>query len=265
MFSSEAISAPCSSTDDSIPYESIPCSKQAEHVDSRLDSVWEYLTSLQRPEGLSDDQYTGFICYCLNFFVDESSHLWRKDVQGCHRLVIPKACQISVIRKCHDQMSHKGIWATTALIQERFWWPKLNGDVKWFLQTCHLCQLCQMEKLRIPPVVAEPLGLFTKCYIHMMEMPLSGGFKYLIHSHCLSSAYPKFHKLRRQTGDAIATWIFIDILCHWGALQEIITNNGTPFLKALDILAKRYGIHHITISTYNSQAAGVIEQQHFNV
>ncbi|KAJ3978467.1 hypothetical protein F5890DRAFT_1371709, partial [Lentinula detonsa] len=30
-------------------------------------------------------------------------------------------------------------------------------------------------------------------------------------------------------------------------------------------LAKRYGIHHITISPYNSQAAGVIERKHYDV
>ncbi|KAJ3911131.1 hypothetical protein F5877DRAFT_25405, partial [Lentinula edodes] len=30
-------------------------------------------------------------------------------------------------------------------------------------------------------------------------------------------------------------------------------------------LAKRYGIRHITISAYNSQAAGVIEQKHYDV
>ena len=39
------------------------------------------------------------------------------------------------------------------------------------------------------------------------------GFKYLVHGRCSSSAYPEFRKLRRQTGDAIATWIFEDILC----------------------------------------------------
>lgn len=48
-------------------------------------------------------------------------------------------------------------------------------------------------------------------------------------------------------------------------MAEIVTDNGSPFVKALDILAKRYRIHHIRISTYNSQAAGVIERRHFNV
>jgi len=162
-------------------------------------------------------------------------------------------------------MGHKGIWATTALIRERFWWPRIINDVKWYIRTCHLCQLRQTDKFRIPPVVAEPLGLFAKCYMDVMEMPASGGFKYIVHGRCSSSTYPEFRKLRRQTGDAIATWIFEDLLCRWGSLREIVTDNGTPFLRALEILAKRYGIHHITISGYNSQAAGVIERKHYDV
>lgn len=162
-------------------------------------------------------------------------------------------------------MGHKGVWATTASIRERFWWPRIVDDAKWFIRTCHLCQLRQTDKFRIPPVVAEPLGLFSKCYMDVMEMPSSGGFKYIVHGRCSSSVYPEFCKLRRQTGNAIANWIFEDILCRWGSLRKIVTDNGTPFLRALNILAKWYGIHHITISPYNSQAAGVIERKHYNV
>lgn len=167
--------------------------------------------------------------------------------------------------ECHDKMGHKGTWAMTASIHEHFWWPRVIDDVKWFIRTCHLCQLRQMDKFRIPPVVAEPLGLFSKCYMDVMEMPSSGGFKYIVHGRCSSSAYPEFQKLRHQMGEAIATWIFEDILCSWGSLCEIVTDNGTPFIRALDILGKRYGIHHITISPYNSQAAGVIEWKHYDV
>ncbi len=39
-------------------------------------------------------------------------------------------------------------------------------------------------------------------------------------------------------------------------------DNGPTFLATLEILAAQYDIHHIAISTYNSQAQGVIEQRH---
>ena len=41
-----------------------------------------------------------------------------------------------------------------------------------------------------------------------------------------------------------------------------MTDNGTAFVAALDLLAGRYGIKHIRISAYNSHANGIVEHQH---
>ena len=51
----------------------------------------------------------------------------------------------------------------------------------------------------------------------------------------------------------------------WGALAEIVTDNGPAFVQALDVLADRYNIQHIHISPYNSQANGVVEWRHLDV
>jgi len=57
-------------------------------------------------------------------------------------------------------------------------------------------------------------------------------------------------------------FLFEDVLCRWGAVKEIVTDNGTPYVTALDWLADRYGICHICISPYNSHANGIVERQH---
>jgi hypothetical protein len=59
-----------------------------------------------------------------------------------------------------------------------------------------------------------------------------------------------------------AAFIFEDLLCRWGAIEEIVTDNGSAFVATLDTLANRYGIHHIRISAYNSRANGIVEHQH---
>jgi hypothetical protein len=68
-----------------------------------------------------------------------------------------------------------------------------------------------------------------------------------------------------ETGRTIGAFIFEEILCRWGAVEQIVTDNGTAYVAALDWLAERYGIHHIRISPYNSQANGVVEWQHRTV
>jgi hypothetical protein len=68
-----------------------------------------------------------------------------------------------------------------------------------------------------------------------------------------------------ETGRTLGAFIFKEILCCWGAVKEIITNNGTAYVTTLDWLASRYGINHICISAYNSQANGIVEWQHYTI
>ena len=65
--------------------------------------------------------------------------------------------------------------------------------------------------------------------------------------------------LRVENASTISSFIFEDILCQWGAVSEIITDNGPSFIQALELLAKKHGIQHICISPYNSQANGIVE------
>jgi transposase InsO family protein len=63
----------------------------------------------------------------------------------------------------------------------------------------------------------------------------------------------------------LRAFIFEEILCYWGTVKEIITDNGTAYIATLDWLASRYGINHIHISTYNSQVNSIIERQHYTI
>ena len=79
------------------------------------------------------------------------------------------------------------------------------------------------------------------------------------------TSYPEGRATTSDSGKVIADFIFQDLLCRWGALEEIVTDNGQPYINALEILSKRYGINHIRISGYNSRANGIVESKHFDV
>jgi hypothetical protein len=81
----------------------------------------------------------------------------------------------------------------------------------------------------------------------------------------LLSSYPEHQKLQKENRSTIGTFIFEEILCHWGVLEEIITDNSPVFIEALNWLAEQYRIHHIRISPYNSQVNGIVECHHLDV
>jgi hypothetical protein len=133
------------------------------------------------------------------------------------------------------------------------------GDVVWYVRSCHLCQVQQTRKLVIPPVVATPALLFTKVFINTMHMPKSNSFQYIVQGRCSLSYDPEFRMLRKELSRALGDWIYKDILCRWGSLHEIVTDNGAPFLAVLA------HINHIHISGYNSCTNSLIERSHFDV
>ena len=98
-----------------------------------------------------------------------------------------------------------------------------------------------------------------------MHLPYSGGFSYIVQGCCSLTHYPEYHMLCKETAQALGDWIFQDILCHWGTLVEIVSNNGKPFVAALAHLEQRYHIKNIRISGYNSKANGIVERSHFDV
>jgi hypothetical protein len=95
-----------------------------------------------------------------------------------------------------------------------------------------------------------------------MFMLLTQGFRYIVQARCSLTAWPEWHALRKETGCTIGSFIFEEILCRWGAVEELITNNGLAYVTTLDWLADKYGICHIQISAYNSQVNGIVERQH---
>ena len=57
--------------------------------------------------------------------------------------------------------------------------------------------------------------------------------------------FVEFRALRAETAVTLSEWLFQDILCRWGTISEIVTDNGPAFVKALDYLKKKYHIVHI--------------------
>jgi hypothetical protein len=75
-----------------------------------------------------------------------------------------------------------------------------------------------------------------------MYMPHAGGYRYIIQARCSLTAWPKWCALHVKTSHMIGAFIFEEILCQWGAVREIVTDNGSAYIAALDWLADRYGI-----------------------
>jgi transposase InsO family protein len=95
-----------------------------------------------------------------------------------------------------------------------------------------------------------------------MFMPLVQGYRYIVQARCSLISWPEWRKLKKENGRTLGAFIFEEILCRWGGLEEIVTDNGPAMLAALEWLSEKYHINHIRISAYNSKANGIVERSH---
>ena len=233
--------------------------KQLTH-DDVIQNIEAYLRSLKWPDNVADNQLRQWLVKAKCFFI-QGGCLWYRNSHRRHKLVImDKHKRVQIIKEAHDDSGHKGIFSMAACIRDHFWWPSIEQDVKWYNRSCHICQVHNVHRLHIPPTVPEPGGLFQIVHMDTMRMPQSNGFSYITQARCSLSAWPEYCMLRTENAIGIAKFIFEDILCCHGAIEAIVMDNGTPYIATLEVLQHRYGINHICISPYNSQANGIVER-----
>ncbi|KXN85445.1 hypothetical protein AN958_11249, partial [Leucoagaricus sp. SymC.cos] len=95
------------------------------------------------------------------------------------------------------------------------------------IDTSHQCQIQSFKHVVMPPIVQVPALLFCKAYIDTMHMPPSYSYKYIVQA----------QNSLTSIGRTLGQFIFEEILCHWGELKKIVTNNEMAFIVALDWIA----------------------------
>jgi len=242
----------------------IPRSEKAVQKELKIAKIKEFLQDPKRTDDLSDQEVQRFVKSATKFFILDGK-LWKKNQTGRHKLVIEEDKRLDIIQQAHDELGHKGIFTVRSRLAERFWWPNMEEDIKWYIQTCHECQVRLVKQLVIPPTVPTPAGLFRKVYIDTMLMPKAKGYRYIIHARCSLTSYPEWTMVRNENFKTIAKFIHENLLCRWGALEIILTDNAPQYIQAAEYLSQKFHINYIRISPYNSRAQGPIERRHYDV
>ena len=119
--------------------------------------------------------------------------------------------------------------------------------------------------MHIPVTVSHPPSLFSKVYLDVMSMPLARGKRWLVSCRDDLSGVTECKAIARDKAKVIAEFFLKKIILRYGIVWEVVTDNGPSFSKEFPKLLEKYGIHHIKISPYNSQANGVVECGHYNI
>jgi hypothetical protein len=232
-------------------------------TEEELQKVKTFLETMDRPEELEGKEMEAFLKYARQFFLGAAGEMYRRARTGeMHLKVVGREERGRVLRGVHEEMGHRGLFATRRHLLDRYWWPEIYSDVENWVRGCKQCQIFSDRKITLPVQPSSPSQLFHKFHVDVMYMDASNGYKYIVLARDAATTYAEGRTLRAINAAALARFLMEEIITRWGAIEEIVTDNGPEFGAVVRELARRYTIWHIRISVYNSRAQGIVEQGH---
>lgn len=232
--------------------------------EQRIGEIKEYLETMIIPEWAQDEKtVTKFIRQAAAFYLQKGSVYQRQKKGGERKVVQGKEDRDKILKAGHDDLGHRGVFATRKAITSRFWWPSVYNDIKNYVANCHTCQIRSTAQTRIPLTVSEPSALFQKIYVDVMFMPVASGFKAIVAARDDLSGLAEGRALRKVTSAKVADFLLEQVIYRYGCPSLIVTDNGSEARGWTEKLLQRYSIPQAKISAYNSRANGVVEHGHF--
>ena len=230
-----------------------------------LYNIQIFLQTLQTPTFSSVQSKRRFLQHAAHFFLI-GNKLYKRRTKGPPLLVIfDPTHQSAILTKAHEQLGHRGVYGVFHHIRDRFHWPNQFQDAKHHVSTCHQCQIWNTKRIEVPPTIRTPVTLFSQIYVDVMFMPNIRGYRYIVAARDDLTHAAEGRALKKIDSKSISKFLWEEIICRYGHIAEIVTDNGAEFHGATERLLQRYGIPQIKISPYNKHATGVVEQGHFTI
>ena len=245
----------------------------AQRVDPTLQYIFTYLNNESTYKLLNNNQKHDINSHC--FLYNESNILYCIDKPTAHsrahtrthlRLVCPKTMRTNAIRAIHSSViaPHFGITHTIDKMREYAWWPSMLRDIYYTIQKCDICQ--RMKKNRRKTALLRPVLRATRPW-SVVGVDVTGplpltmkGHKFILVVVCQFSKWVETFPMVDQNTITIADIIVMQIICRYGLMDVIVSDNGSVFVSEL---AKQIyallGIKRLTTAPYHPPGLGGVE------
>lgn len=127
--------------------------------------------------------------------------------------------------------AHLGKKKTEMKLRQHFYWPSLGPDVREMCTTCPECQKgAKKNRKRAPlqpfPIIDEPFRRIAIDIVGPLKRTNHGN-KFILTMIDYATKYPKAVPLRKTDAKTVA-----DALCQVGIPEEILSDQGSNFVKA---------------------------------
>ncbi|BFZ03151.1 hypothetical protein BsWGS_06190 [Bradybaena similaris] len=228
--------------------------------DVSLEKCWEIVT---KPDKVTK--------YATSKFMVLRKILYRIHQVGNHitkQVVLPVQERQKVFELGHASAfgGHMGIQKTLSRIQQNFYWPDINNEVKKKCKSCAECQITRPEgkfpkaTLQVTDIPSRPFEKVAIDIIGPMSVPSERGNLYILTLVDLCTRWPEAIPLRTITSEAVAEALLL-IFSRVGFPNTILSDNGPQFVsQATKLVMNKLGIKQVFATPYHPQTNGTCER-----
>lgn len=183
---------------------------------------------------------------------------------GSTRPIIPKSLRYKLFQQLHE-FAHPGTRASIRLIQRRFFWPRMQSDIKTWARACMHCQKAKIHRHTVSPLGQfPPSARFRHVHVDIVgSLEMCAGFSYLCTFIDRETKWIEAVPVRNIEAETVAKALFNTWISRFGVPERVTSDRGSQFRSELfHQLCQLLGAQHIKTTAYNPKADGMVERIH---
>ena len=180
------------------------------------------------------------------------------------QVLLPSCQKDRILESLHDSTGHQGMDRTESLVRQRCFWPRMQTDVKNWVNNCNRCTLAKppSREIRTPMVglsASRPLEVVSVDFT-LLE-PSSNGIENIL---VMTDVFTKFAvaaPTRNQTASTTAKILVKEWFLRYGIPDRIHSDQGRNFeAKLVKQLYKLYSVQSSHTTRYYPKGNGLCER-----
>ena len=177
--------------------------------------------------------------------------------------VVPKQFRAQVLRACHDDVGHAGIWKCTRLLRKRFYWANINQDMEQHIKRCERC-IRFKAKQEITPLenieASYPMELVHIDHLTIESNKPEKDINILVVTDQFTRLAQAF-VTPSQTASVVAKTLWDKCFMYYGIPEKMMSDQCRNFESSLIAeLCKLTGVKKLRTTPYRPQTNGQCEK-----
>ncbi len=154
----------------------------------------------------------------------------------------------NIFPQLHDESDHKRREGTYPRFADRYRLDNLQREVKTYVQRCEKyhrrCPSWSEEALHPTWIVV----LWQKMGLDVVYIPPCEVYRFLLVALCYLSGWVEAKPLRSFSSQAVADFLWEDVICRHGCFGKLIIDGGSENIDAVTELTKISGVKRVVVS-----------------